>query len=168
MRIDRLGPDGAPHVADLLESDPGYTERVLGRFPAPSDGRDLLVGRPDEVADHDKIVIGAWEGRQLIFLADILRHWPQRGTAHIGLLFVRGDRQGTGLGRRTFEACNTLAASWPHVHTWRAGVVRGNAQVAGFWRRQGFRPVDGSRQLGPDPVHSEIEIYTRPVGSLTK
>lgn len=146
----------------LLESDPGYTERVTGYPPGPSDALSLLVGRPEDVADDDKLVFGGWSGRSMISVVEVLRHWPAEGTAHIGLLLVDGRHQGQGLGRRTLDALYATARAWEGLNRWRISVVRTNDHVLSFWSRMGYVETGELKPYRYGSLESEAIILTRP------
>jgi len=146
----------------LLESEPGYSERVTGYPPGPSDGLSLLIGRPEGVPDEDKIVLGGWwKGSSLVSVVDVLRHWPTDDTAHIGLLLVDRRRQGEGLGRRTLTALYAQARTWDRVHRWRISVVRTNDHVLPFWHRMGYAATGEIKSYRYDHIRSEVMILTR-------
>ena len=145
----------------LLESDPGYSERVTGYPPGPSDALSLLIGRPEGVPDEDKIVLGGWWNGSLVSVVDVLRHWPADDTAHIGLLLVDRRRQGEGLGRRTPTALYVEAQTWDRVHRWRISVVRTNDDVLPFWHRMGYAATGEVKPYRYDHIRSEAVILTR-------
>lgn len=145
----------------LIESDPGYTERVTGYPPGPSDALSLLVGRPEGVAEHDKIVLGGWSNGALISVVDVLRRWPTPDDAHIGLLLVDGRRQGEGFGRRTLNALYA-ALAWDGVRRWRISVVRTNERVLAFWHRMGYAETGEIKPYSCGHLASEAIIMTRP------
>ena len=47
-------------LQDLIESDPGYTERVTGYPPGPADAQSLLMMRPDGLAEDAKVATAFW------------------------------------------------------------------------------------------------------------
>ncbi|WP_410788842.1 GNAT family N-acetyltransferase [Kribbella sp. C-35] len=135
--IDVQDVDG---LQELIESDPGYTERITGYPPGESDAQSLLMMRPEGLAEDAKIVLGAFAGRDLVAVVDLLRGFPNEHTAFIGLLEVHWNHQSRGYGRTTYELVQRyVETTWPEIRTMRLAVVDTNAQVAtGFWQRQGF------------------------------
>lgn len=156
-------PGEVDAVQELLESNPGYLARVTGHPPAPADALSLLIGRPEGLPDDDKLVYGVWSGPVLVAVADVLRHWPDHSTAHLGLLLVRGDRRATGIGSSTLALLDLEAATWPGVRQWRAAIVATNEVVTGFWTRQGFTSSGEVKPYRYDQLETEVAIYTRPV-----
>jgi hypothetical protein len=81
--------------------DHGSAERVTGLPPGPTDAQSLLLMRPPDLPEG-----------------------PDRATALLGLLQVRGDRQGEGLGRAAHAALLDAVAGWPEIRTiWGFGSV---------------------------------------------
>ncbi|MGC4936400.1 SET domain-containing protein [Kribbella sp. DT2] len=46
----------------LIESDPGYTQRITGSAPRAGDAQSLLTMRPPALANEAKVVLGVFEG----------------------------------------------------------------------------------------------------------
>ena len=171
-----LRPFTADQEADLqqlLESDPGYTERVTGYPPMPSDALSLTVVRPEGFDPEAKYVLCGWRpgwgGRdELASVVDVLRGYPDPGCAFVGLLLVRFELQGTGLGRETWQAVERLTADWPEINRFRLAVVETNARTAmPFWQAMGFRET-GERQ--PHQVLEEPTaaiLMEKAIGSRT-
>lgn len=148
----------------LVESDPGYTERVTGYPPGPSDALSLLLVRPAGVEEDAKVVLGAFEDEHLVAVLDVLRGYPDPARAFVGLLLVRGDRQGRGIGRRVVEELLAgVGRKWPEVEWLRLAVVDTNAGVAGFWERLGFEATGEERPYRYDHLESVTRLFERPV-----
>jgi ribosomal protein S18 acetylase RimI-like enzyme len=161
MELRPITPDDVDAVQELIESDPGYTERITGYPPGASDAQSLLLMRPDGLAEDAKVVLGAFDGPQLVAIVDLLRGFPTDGTAFIGLLQIHADRQGRGCGSTTYDLVRRYVEStWSEVRTMRLAVVDTNAQVAaGFWERQGFEATGEARPYRYDKVESTARLY---------
>src|SRR5690242_3855781 len=135
-RMDELvprpvGPADVDALQELIESDPGYTERITGYPPGPADAQSLLMMRPEDLAEESKIVLGAFAADQLVAVVDLLRGFPNDHTAFIGLLEVHAKHQGLGHGSKTYSLVERyVATTWPEIRTLRLAVVDSNAQVA--------------------------------------
>ncbi|HEY9294418.1 MAG TPA: GNAT family N-acetyltransferase [Microlunatus sp.] len=151
MQLRPFTADQEADLQELLESDPGYAERVTGYPPMPSDALSLTVVRPDGFELKSKHVLGGWHpgwaGRdELASVVDLLRGYPAADCAFVGLLLVRFELQGTGLGRQTWQEVEGLVSGWPEIRRFRLAVVETNARTAlPFWRALGFRET-GERQ----------------------
>src|SRR5882757_3671504 len=140
MKLTAISPYDVAPVQALIESDPGYTERITGYPPGPADAQSLLMMRPDGLPEDAKVVLGVWEEDQLVAVVDLLRGYPNDHTAFVGLLEVHGAHQGRGVGAAAYRMVERyVGTSFPEVRTLRLAVVDSNAErAAGFWIRQGF------------------------------
>lgn len=157
-----IEPEDVDSVQAVIESDAGYVERVTGLPPGPADAQSLLLMRPPDLAEDRKVVYGAWAAGELVGLLDVLRGWPAPDVAHIGLLQVRGDRQGEGVGRRAHALL--LSRLWPEITTLRIAIVATNAAVAEpFWRSLGYVPSGPPQPYRYNNLASTTQIFTREV-----
>jgi ribosomal protein S18 acetylase RimI-like enzyme len=163
MDLRLIAPEDVDAVQELIESDPGYTERVTGYPPGPSDAQSLLMMRPEELPETCKVVLGAFDGSELVALVDLLRGFPNAQTGYVGLLEVHGKHQGRGYGGQVYDLVERYVAStWPEVRTLRLAVVDTNADVAaGFWQRQGFAPTGEVRPYRYDKLESQARLYEK-------
>jgi len=154
----------ASAVQSLIESDPGYVQRVTGRDPGPEDAEELLTAGPPGLEPGQKVVLGAFEGNTLVAVVDLLRDWPEPGTTHIGLLQVHREHKRRGLGRRVHDALLAWVAQDPSTTVLRAAIVETNADhAAPFWRAMGYSPQGESRPYPVGTSTSSVTIWTRPV-----
>lgn len=98
-----VGPGDVDALQELIESDPGYTERITGYPPGPSDAQSLLLMRPEQLPEESKVVLGAFAAERLVAVVDLLRGFPNDHTAFIGLLEVHSKHQGLGYGKTTYS-----------------------------------------------------------------
>ncbi|MGZ0149388.1 GNAT family N-acetyltransferase [Kribbella sp. WER1] len=164
VRVVGVGDVAA--VQGLIESDPGYTERITGYPPGAADAQSLLMMRPEGLAEDAKVVLGAFRGRELVAVVDLLRGYPRSGTAFLGLLQIHGERQGRGYGGATYRLVEEYVGSaWVEVRTMRLAVVDTNAEVAaGFWERQGFVATGEARPYRYDKLESTARLYEKQLG----
>jgi GNAT superfamily N-acetyltransferase len=152
----------ADALAALFASNADYTSRVTGRAPEPEDASEALAARPPGVDVSHKFGVGLWQGDELLGFADVIRGWPSREIAHIGLLMISGDHHGDGLGRRLHEAVLELGGSWPEIETLRITIVDTNADVADpFWRAQGYTLTGESSSFLSGDVVSVSRVWVR-------
>ena len=158
-----IAPDDVDALQELIESDPGYTERITGYPPGSSDAQSLLMMRPEHLPEDAKLVLGAFQDDRLVAVADLLRGYPNDHTAFIGLLEVHWNHQGLGLGKATYdEVQRYVETTWTEVRTLRLAVVDTNAHIAtGFWRRQGFEPTGEERPYRYDKLESTARLYEK-------
>lgn len=143
VRLDTVGPADEARVAALLGRLEAYSARVDG-VPRDDDGaraflKDLPAGIPAS-QKHTFVVVADEED---IGLADIVDGFPRAGTAFVGLLAIREDRHGRGLGRASWQALEVFARQTLKAEVLRLAVVDTNP-VEGFWRQQGFQKTGES------------------------
>lgn len=155
------GPD-APLVQELLEAAPDYTRRTQARDVAPTDGTGVLTAVPPGLDPRAKTVLGLCDDAgSLLALADVLHGWPEPDTARIGLLLVRQDAQGAGLGRLLHETLLAQVRLHAGLRLVRAGIVSTNAEVAvPFWQRMGYRPTAEVHPHQPQGALQGAEMTT--------
>lgn len=161
LTLRELGAGDEAVLQALLESDPDYTVRVTGYPPGPSDALSLLMVRPESVPESHKVVLGLFDGDELVAVVDLLRGYPESSFVFIGLLLVQGSRQGSGVGAATMSAAERYAGQWPEVRRFRLAVVDTNAAVLGFWRRMGFEATGETRAYRYDHLESTTRLYER-------
>nr|WP_261783953.1 GNAT family N-acetyltransferase [Curtobacterium sp. TC1] len=161
--VRALGADDVDALQALLETVPDYAERTTGYPPGPSDGLSALVSVPDGFDPAGKHGIGLWDGDALVAFADVLLGYPAPTTAYVGLLVVRGDRQGSGLGRVLHEAVVSMAAD-AGADRLRLGIVATNAAGAEpFWRALGYAPTGERKPYRYDGLESTVALWERAV-----
>ncbi len=163
MILREITPDDVGAVQELIESDPGYTERITGYPPGAADAQSLLMMRPDGLAEEQKVVLGFFEDQELIAVVDLLRGYPNERTAFIGLLEVHKNHQGRGTGAAAYRAVERyVEQTWPEVMTLRLAIVDTNAEQAkGFWEKQGFGATGEAKPYVYDKLESTARLYEK-------
>lgn len=163
-----LSPEDAHDVGalqELLEAAPGYSRRVLGRPPRPTDAADVLSALPPGLDPARKTGLGLWAdpgAGGLLAFADVLRGWPRARVAHVGLLVVHERWRGRGLGRLLHDGVVEQATRWGDVDTLRLGIVATNADAAEpFWRALGYRPTGEVSAYVSGEVQSSTATWER-------
>ena len=158
MDVRLFSPDDEVALQSLLASHPVYTERITGYPPGPSDALSLLISRPESVAEADKIVVGGWEGGNLVGVIDIIRGYPDAARAFIGLLLVAPSARRRGFGS---ELLGWVQRSCKTCDRVRVALIDSVPDAAGFWEHHGFRPTGETRPWRYGPVESVSRIYER-------
>lgn len=168
MQLRPFTADQEAELQALLESDPGYAERVTGYPPGSSDALSLTISRPDGTEPEQKHVLGAWRagpGRsdELVAVIDLIRGYPDPSCAYVGLLLVRWDLQGSGIGRTTWQLAEELVAGWEDIARYRLAVVQTNAKMAlGFWRTMGFTETGERKPYRYDHLETIAILMEKP------
>src|SRR4051812_44803274 len=84
----------------VLLSAPKYTEAVTGHPPGMAEAQSTFTALPPGKEYSDKFVLGIYLADRMIGCADIIRGYPDSGTAHIGLLLFTEKFQGKGYGSK--------------------------------------------------------------------
>ena len=148
-RPDQFGPatlrllSGAPPemaaLQRVLESAPGYFRTVCGAPPGGAEAQSTFTALPEGRTYDDKFVWGLYSGEAMIGCADVIRGYPSRERAVIGLLLLAESWQRRGLGRAFAALLERAIASWPEIERLRIGVVASNDGALAFWRKLGYR-----------------------------
>ena len=168
MQLRSFTADQEADLQALLESDPGYTERVTGYPPGPSDALSLTIDRPEGTGADQKSVLGAWRPGsaghdELVAVIDLIRGYPDPSCVFVGLLLVRWDLQGSGLGRDVWLLAEELIRGWDGIERYRLAVVETNSKVAlGFWRAMGFGETGERQPYRYDHLESTVIFMEKP------
>jgi len=92
-------------------------------------------------------------------VAELLKGYPERDIAYIGLLLFKESHQKQGLGSLALGHITELACQWSCTAI-RIAVVASNVDALGFWSRRGF-----SEQFRKDipGVTAEAIVMQRPL-----
>jgi|GEM_PF-318348 len=97
-------------------------------------------------------------GRSLGLL-DLVRDFPESGTAFLGWLQIREENEGRGLGSQAYALAEALVRDGG-CRRIRLGVV-GSSPVEGFWRRQGFVRTGETMVPHDGSVHAVIRVLQK-------
>lgn len=151
-------------LQELLESVPEYAERVTGYPPGPSDALSALISVPSGFDPAGKRVIGLWMGPELVAFADVLLGYPDSSIASVGLVVVRADWQGQGLGRQVHDAVLHRVRRDSSADLMRLGVIETVAAMAEpFVQALGYTPTGHKKPYSYDKLTSTVSIWERPV-----
>jgi RimJ/RimL family protein N-acetyltransferase len=160
----RLLTGEPPEMAALqcvLEAAPDYFLQVTGAPPGEAEAQSTFTALPPGKSYQDKFVWGLYEGEAMIGCADVIRGYPVREKALIGLLLLAQPWQHRGLGRAFAALVERVIAAWPEVARLRTGVVASNEGALAFWRKLGYRET-GEVKANPEFV-SEVVVLEKPL-----
>jgi len=139
----------------VLEAAPEYFLRVTGSPPGGAEAQSTFTALPPDKTYEDKFVWGLYEGEAMIGCADVIRGYPVREKAVIGLLLLARAWQRRGLGRALATLVEQAIAVWPEIARLRIGVVASNEGALAFWRKVGYRET-GEIKTNPEFVREVI------------
>jgi GNAT superfamily N-acetyltransferase len=159
-----LGDEDVDALQDLIETNPAYAEALTGYPPGPSDALSTLIGLPPGADLSDKVALGLWDDGELVGFADVLLGYPDAGVASLGLLMIRNDRQGRGLGRHLHDMVVQRVEEHAAARRLRVGVVGTvAATVEPFFRAVGYEPTAVVKPYRYDHVTSTTAVWERPL-----
>ena len=124
----------------LLESAPGYYRVTQDKLPPPTAATDLLGAVPHGRSQADAWVIGFFLAGDLVGCAGLVRGYPTKEAAFLGLLLFAESHQGQGYGVAALTQTDAVARSWG-CEKLRLAVIETNVRARSFWRREGFVEV---------------------------
>lgn len=149
----------AAHVISLLPLDAEIHAPALQAVYAAAPGYWAmygLAGAPEGQAQADLAAAGATPGRyllgivrridakdaeagaELIGLIDFRLHWPEEGTAYVGMLLVAEPYQRAGIGTQAWSLLAPWLAAAAKMVKVRTGVEQFNVSALKFWQRMGL------------------------------
>ena len=140
LEVRRLSADSAADRRDLqrvLTAAPGYSRIVTGRLPSENAALDEFSSLAPGTSPADKHVLGFYQAGTAVGCADVVRGYPERHTAYIGLLLFAESFQGRSLGPQAIAEISALARGWGCIAL-RLGVIETNTRALSFWQREGF------------------------------
>jgi RimJ/RimL family protein N-acetyltransferase len=145
----------------VFEAAPGYFELVTGAPPGRAEAQSTFTALPPDKTYKDKFVWGLYADEAMIGCADVIRGYPVREKAVIGLLLLAQAWQHRGLGRAFAQLVEQAIAAWPEIERLRIGIVASNQGALAFWRKLGYRET-GEIKSNPDFVR-EVIVLEKPL-----
>jgi RimJ/RimL family protein N-acetyltransferase len=149
-------------LESVLEAAPRYFQNVTGSPPGGAEAQSTFTALPPGKRYDDKFVWGLYSGDTMIGCADVIRGYPARESALIGLLLLAEDWQHRGIGRAFATLVERKIASWPEIASFRIGVVASNPEALAFWRKLGYRETGEVKPPGSGFV-SDVIVLEKPV-----
>jgi RimJ/RimL family protein N-acetyltransferase len=162
LRLLRGAPAEMAALQCVLESAPDYFQRVTGSPPGGAEAQSTFTALPPHKNYEDKFVWGLYADEAMIGCADVVRGYPTREKAVIGLLLIGEPWQRRGLGRAFASLIEHAIGAWPEVARLRIGVVASNLGALAFWRELGYRETGEIRPAGAGFVREAI-VMEKPV-----
>jgi ribosomal protein S18 acetylase RimI-like enzyme len=131
---------GWTHEADLVEGARTTRDELLDHVSAL--GKTVLTARRDD---------------ELVGCVHVAK--AGEDGAYLGLLSVRPDLQGMGLGKRLVAAAEAHARSALRARRMEMTVIRQRPELIAWYERLGYRPTGEER---PFPYDDPTDVPTRP------
>jgi GNAT superfamily N-acetyltransferase len=139
MELEAVTLNSQDLVLSIFECSPDYFTRVEGCLPSMSTVHEAILGKPHAPCPEYKkeFLIIRQDGRA-IGTAELHVNHPHSETAYIGLLLIREDMKGKGIGRACYQAVEKYLRDRHESKFIRLGISEQN-DVSGFWSKLGFR-----------------------------
>jgi ribosomal protein S18 acetylase RimI-like enzyme len=146
----------------VLEAAPTYYLTVTGIPPGNAEAQSTFTALPPGKTYADKFVWGLYAGASMIGCADVIRGYPAREAAVIGLLLVAQAWQRRGLGRAFAVLLEDVIGAWPEIERLRLGVAATNTAAAAFWHALGYRET-GEVKPAPPGFVAALHVMEKPL-----
>ena len=142
----------------VLEAAPAYFQTVTGAPPRGALAQGTFTALPPDKTYADKFVWGFYSGDAMIGCADVIRGYPVREKAVIGLLLLAEPWQRRGLGSVFAALIEQAIAAWPEIMVLRIGIVATNTGALAFWRKRGYAGTGEVKPAAPGFVADTIVL----------
>ena len=141
LRLEIIGPDKAPIVQEIYFNSPTYFRRVDGSEPTEGMAiKDILDVPPKHGSNYVKIAALIFDENKFpIGYTDLHVNYRCLGMVYLGLLILREDVQGKGLGRKSYELIEKYLLDHFDIEKIYLGVSNHNL-VQDYWEKMGFIP----------------------------
>jgi ribosomal protein S18 acetylase RimI-like enzyme len=146
----------------VLEAAPNYFRIVTGMPPGGAEAQSTFTALPPDKTYVDKFVWGLYSGASMIGCADVIRGYPTREKAVIGLLLLAESWQRRGLGRAFATLIEQAIAGWPEIERLRLGVCESNTAALAFWRQLGYDET-GEVKPAPPGFAAPVRVLEKPL-----
>jgi len=150
-----------PALQAVLEGAPRYSMNVSGALQPANAAKEVFCAVPPDFDAARKFVFGIELHGELIGCVDVLRGFPTREKAMLGLLLLKEKSQGKGYGREAYRLFESHLREWPEIEIVRISVVESNGEVLEFWKRLGFRDTGVRRAYECGTVASQAIVMEK-------
>ena len=161
LRLLRGEPAEMAALQCVLEAASTYNQSVTGAPPCGALAQSIFTALPPEKTYDDKFVWGLYAGHAMIGCADVIRGYPVRDKALIGLLLLAEPWQRRGLGRAFAILVEQAVVTWNEISTLRLGVAVSNPGAYIFWHKMGYLETGEIKRAGPDVIVDMIIMEKR-------
>jgi len=156
--------DTADEVLKIFLASPAYFEQVDERPPTLETAKLALVDGPKSTGESyfKEFLIIEFNGKPVGVL-DLHANHPEPGACYLGLLLIREDLFGNGLGRRCYQLAEDYMRRALGCRKILLGVAEANS-VTNFWTKMGFTPNDKTYKLTGEHTNSTVREFAKFLG----
>lgn len=161
LKMRRATRDDISTVQRLFDLAPDYTRRVDGRDPQPDEGEQMFAALPPNKTQADKLIYIFDSTSDALGCADVIRGYPSKEIAWIGLLMFSKAHQSKGFGKRAYSLLEDSISKWSEIKAIRLSVVMTNSEIIPFWKKQGFIQIGELRPYKGAKVETSVMIMEK-------
>ncbi|MGZ3775747.1 MAG: GNAT family N-acetyltransferase [Pseudobdellovibrionaceae bacterium] len=140
LTLEIIGPNKTDIIQEIYFNSPTYFRRVEGTEPLAGMAlKDINDFPPKRDEYYIKVAGLISNGLKPIGYADLHVNYRSKGMAYLGLLILREDVHGKGIGRRVYKLIEKFLVDRFKVEKIFLGVSDHN-QVQAYWSKMGFVP----------------------------
>ena len=167
VTLQRLAgtPADAAIVQRIYDAAPAYARSTTGAPGRPGAAQRTFAMLPDGCppdAKHMHLILHDGEPAGFV---DVIRGYPDDGSAYVGLFLLAETHHGRGVGRTAYEQLETLIGQWPGVRRIELSVLALNEPALGFWAAMGFSPTGKRTAYAEGRVKSENVFFSKALGN---
>jgi RimJ/RimL family protein N-acetyltransferase len=150
----------------VVDGAAAYYLLCAGSPAGPSEATDLWQELPPGRSREHKLLCGIEVDGDWVGCADVIRGYPEEHVAFVGLLLLRDDARGRGIGRAAYEAIERLLREqWPEIRRLRLAVLVQNEAGRRFWERAGFAATGERKPHRMGVLASEVDLFEKPLAA---
>ncbi len=138
IRILKQTPEDLVSLQRVLESAPDYSYRTTGGLPGQADAQAVFTMLPEGRTYDNKFVYGIFWNTEMVGCIDVIRGYPDKNSAWIGLLLLSERHQHKKFGGQAYKLLESQIRMWTEISDIQLAVVSTNDIVMPFWRKLGF------------------------------
>ena len=146
----------------VLEAAPSYFLSVTGLPPGNAEAQSTYTALPADKTYADKFLWGLYAGESMVGCADVIRGYPVRDKAVIGLFLLGQSWQRRGLGRAFAALVERVIGAWPEIECLRLNVAVSNPGAHTFWHKLGYRET-GEVKPAPPGFIGAMRVMEKPL-----
>lgn len=149
MRTLILRPLSKTKATDISELTKALSSTPTFKLPGPDKNASfgevaswMFSKIPSNSSPDDKFVFGIYfeNDPEVVGAVDVVRNWPEKGIAFLGLLLLSEPNQGRSIGVVALRNIEWLATAWG-CNRLHIAVDSAEPRRLAFWSRQGFREL---------------------------
>ena len=141
IELKRIDISYVDELQTVFEMAPNYTLKVDGISTVPEDSaKSAIKALPPDIDYKNKYVFLIKYKDEFIGAVDLIKGYPAKDTAYIGLLLLSENMQGRGLGEASYKAIEKYILNNFQITKIQLSYVESNPVIK-FWEKQGFYKI---------------------------